>query len=246
MDVRDQYAYLKPQPIVWVSILGSALFHALLVGLLVAGGLLEEGREPLRQKALLTRLLKKGKKRPQNQLPHKDLRPAPAPAAPKPVPAEKAPPRSKPGPDKSSQPVRADYSSQMSSALASLQEHAEKDSKYEPDGDPDGVEEGDSLLKQKGDAYLTEVYKAIKAKYNVPELISDKERMFLRATVVITLTADGRIKDMSFEQRSGKDLFDSAIESAIRRAAPFPPPPPELAAKYSSVGIGLNFKASRM
>ena len=242
MDVRDQYAYLKPQPLVWLAILGSTAFHGLLVLALVVGGLMEENRKPLKQRALMTRILKKGKKKPKNQLPHKKVVTPPAAAAPKAIPsphAEKAPAKAtKPAPKA---PRRKDYSNSMGSALAALQK-----SDYENDGDPEGSDDGDSLLAEKGNIYQTQVYKAVKAKYSVPELISKQERMFLNATVVITLTSSGQIKNLDFEKRSGKDLFDSAIEAAIRRAAPFPKPPAELAGQYASMGIGLIFHARKM
>ena len=247
MDVREQYAYLKPQPVVWLAIVGSAPFHGLLVLALVVGGLMKENTKPLKQRAILTRILKKGKKRPKNQLPHKDVPVKPTVAPPKAIPspkAEKAPVKSsKPAPPKA--PRRKDYTRSMSSALAALQDDAKK-SDHENDGDPDGADDGDSLIAEKGNIYQTQVYKAIKAQYSVPELIKPQERMFLNATVVITLSANGQIKDLSFEKRSGKDVFDSAIENAIRRAAPFPVPPKELAAQYGSVGIGINFRASKM
>ena len=55
-DIRDQYAYLKPQPFVWLAVLGSALVHLGLVGLLVIGGILEENRVPEKRQAILTKL----------------------------------------------------------------------------------------------------------------------------------------------------------------------------------------------
>ncbi|MBW2700023.1 MAG: TonB family protein [Deltaproteobacteria bacterium] len=243
MDVRDQYAYLKPQPLVWLAILGSTAFHGLLVLALVVGGLMEENRKPLKQRALMTRILKKGKKKPKNQLPHKKVVAPPVATAPKAIPtphAEKTPAKaSKPAPKT---PRRKDYSNSMGDALRSIA----KKSDYENDGDPEGSDDGDSLIAQKGEIYQTQVYKAVKSKYSVPELITKQERMFLNATVVITLTSSGQIKDLDFEKRSGKDLFDSAIEAAIRRAAPFPKPPAELAGQYASIGIGLIFHARKM
>ena len=79
MDVRDQYSYLRPQPMVWISILGSAFAHAGLIVLLIIGGLAREsgGREHVK----ITALLKKGKPRPKDWLPVKP--PAAAPAPPK-------------------------------------------------------------------------------------------------------------------------------------------------------------------
>ncbi len=238
MDVREQYTYLRPQPMVWLSILGSAAAHAGLIVLLIVGGLVKEsgGREHVK----ITALLKKGKPRPKEWLPRKE--PAAAPAPPKnarpPRDAEKVDSKAR----KSSS--RVDYTKDMTSALQGLAKEGGKDEEVE--GSPDGVDEGTALIAQKGNEYMTKVYAAVKGQYSVPEIITERERMFLAATVVITLNARGQIKDLTFEKRSGNQVFDSAIEAAIRRAAPFPPPPPELADKYASEGIGIDFDARRM
>ena len=134
----------------------------------------------------------------------------------------------------------------MNQALASLTQEGGGKSDVEPEGSPDGVDEGTALIAQLGNEYMTKVYTSVKGQYAVPEIISQRERMFLSAVVVITLDARGNIKDLSFEKKSDNQIFDSAIEAAIRRAAPFPPPPSELVDKYGSEGIGLEFDAKRM
>lgn len=244
MSVRDQYAYLRPQPLVWLFILVSMAVHAGLVGLLIIGGLLKDSRDHSRDRARITALLRKGKPRPKDWLPRK--LPAPAPAPTKEVradPSKKAD-ASKKTPVSGSE--RTDYSKQMSQALASLTKEGGGKSDEEPEGSPDGVDEGTALIAQLGNEYMTKVYTAVKAQYAVPEIISQRERMFLSAVVVITLDSRGNIKDLTFEKRSDNQVFDSAIEAAIRRAAPFPPPPSELVDKYASEGIGLEFDAKRM
>jgi TonB family protein len=245
-DVRAQYAYLKPQPVVWLAILGSFVVHLGLVGLLVIGGILQERHVPLKDRAIITRLVKKGKKMPDNWLPHKDVQPPPAqPPAPRAVAPNPEPAQPKPQPPKPAAPSKQDYSKDMRSALANLEKEFKK-TQYEQMGDPDGVDDGEALIKQKGDEYLTQVYKAIKARYEVPELISPKERMFLRAEVILYLDASGQIRELRFAASSQNQLFDSAVESAIRRAAPFPAPPKELADQYAREGIQVPFRASKM
>ena len=239
MDVRDQYSYLRPQPMVWISILGSAAAHAGLIVLLIIGGLVKDsgGRENVK----ITALLKKGKPRDKKLLPRKP--PAAAPAPPKnarpPKDAKKVDPKAA-----RKTHSRVDYGKDMDSALKGLAKEGGKDE--EAEGSPDGVDEGTALIAEKGNEYMTKVYSAVKAQYSVPEIVTERERMFLNATVVITINARGQIKDLTFEKRSGKQVFDSAIEAAIRRSAPFPPPPPELADKYSSEGIGIDFDARKL
>lgn len=239
MDIRDQYSYLKPQPMVWISILGSAAAHAGLIVLLIIGGLVKDsgGRENVK----ITALLKKGKPRDKKLLPRKPPAAAPAP------PANARPPRdAKKSDPKAARKTssRVDYGKDMASAINGLA--AEGSQEDEGEGSPDGVDEGTALIAEKGNEYMTKVYSAVKGQYSVPEIITERERMFLNAIVVITINARGQIKNLSFEKRSGNQVFDSAIEAAIRRAAPFPPPPPELVDKYASEGIGIDFDARRL
>ena len=238
MDVREQYAYLRPQPMVWISILGSAAAHAGLIILLIIGGLVKDSGE--REHVKITALLKKGKERPKDWLPRKPAAAAPAP--PKNVRPSKDAKKTDSKARKT--PSRVDYSKDMGSALESLAAEGAKED--EGEGSPDGVEEGTALIAQKGNEYMTKVYSAVKGQYSVPKVITERERQFLAATVVITINARGQIKNLTFEKRSGNQVYDSAIEAAIRRAAPFPPPPPELVDKYSSEGIGIEFDARRM
>jgi TonB family protein len=238
MDIREQYAYLRPQPMVWVSILGSAAAHAGLIILLIIGGLVKDsgGREHVK----ITALLKKGTPRPKDWLPRKEAATAPAP--PKNVRPAKDAKKVDSNARKASS--RVDYSRDMASALSGLAKEGGKEDSGE--GSPDGVDEGTALIAQKGNEYMTKLYSAVKGQYSVPEIITERERQFLNATVVITINARGQIKNLTFEKRSGNQVFDSAIENAIRRAAPFPPPPAELADKYASEGIGIDFDARRM
>jgi protein TonB len=238
MDIREQYAYLRPQPMVWISILGSAAAHAGLIILLIIGGLVKDSGE--REHVKITALLKKGKERRKDWLPRKE--PAAAPAPPKTARPPKDAKKTTSKSHKSSS--RVDYSKDMGSALKSLAVEGAKED--EGEGSPDGVDEGTALIAEKGNEYMTKVYSAVKGQYSVPEIITERERQFLNATVVITINARGQIKNLTFEKRSGNQVFDSAIENAIRRAAPFPPPPPELVDKYSSEGIGIDFDAQRL
>jgi outer membrane biosynthesis protein TonB len=248
VDIREQYAYLKPQPLVWLSILGSAGLHLGLVAALVVGGILQETAKPARDTVIITRLLKKGEERPKHQLPHKDVPRPPAPPPPAPAPAVAPRPEASPAPrpePRPRQPAPADYSKDQRSALDALEQEVKK-TQYAQDGHPDGDPDGDSDEVALGNLYLTKMHQAVKRNYSVPELIPEKERLFLRAVVILRLEPNGQIKDLRFETRSGNDLYDSAVEAAIRRAAPFEAPPKELSARYARDGIGIPFQASKM
>ena len=202
--------------------------------------------DDIRDKAIITRLLKKGEEKPKEYLPRKEVETTPPPQ-PQPAPQVEPPAASKPvPPEPKAPPSMVDYTKLMNNALRELQRQESRTSKEKPQGSPNGVAEGDSLVAEVGNAYYTEIYKSVKARYTLPELIDERERMFLTATVVITVDRNGKLKQLWFQQSSGNKLFDSAIEGAIRQAAPFTPPPRELADKYATEGIGLIFRAAKM
>ncbi len=247
MDIKEQYAYLKPQPFVWLAVLGSGVVHLAFIGIIVIGGIMDESHVPLSQKAIVTRLVRKGKKLPENWLPHKPAKPVAAKKPPKSIAPKnnaKKTPATKPAP-KARTVKKVDYTAQMDNILSNL-EKEEKKTRYEQEGSEDGVAEGDALVKQKGDEYLTKVYRAVKSKYSVPELIPARERLLLQADVVLFLDRSGNIKSLKLVRASGNQLYDNAVVGAIKKAAPFPSPPDELVEVYSKEGIEIPFRASKM
>lgn len=215
-----RYSYLHPKQKVGLAIAVSTAIHVGLVLLLVFGGMVKGTTNDLRDKAIITKLLKKGEEKPKQFLPDKPVQSAPPePAAP--APQVEPPSAKKPAPTES-KPSKVDYSKQMNRALSELQQQEGRTSKDRVQGSPNGVAEGDSTVAEAGNAYLTEIYKMVTARYSLPELIDERERMFLTATVFITLDRNGKLIQLVFEKSSGNSLFDSAIEGAIRKAAPFP------------------------
>lgn len=61
----------------------------------------------------------------------------------------------------------------------------------------------------------------------------------LRTVAVITLSQDGSVANMFFEQKSGDRVYDQFVYKAISAANPFPPIPPAL--KKQRYEIGLVF-----
>jgi colicin import membrane protein len=62
----------------------------------------------------------------------------------------------------------------------------------------------------------------------------------LTAVVVITITKNGKIANMFFEDRSGNRMFDQFVAKTIEAASPLPPIP--AAMKKQRYEIGLRFK----
>ena len=108
-------------------------------------------------------------------------------------------------------------------------------------GSATGSPQGTAATAEEGDAYFTAVHDAILENYVVPSVISERERLYLAASVVAFIGADGRILKHEFQKKSGNLFFDQALEVAIQRAR-LPPPPPEVARQLRDGGVVLNFK----
>ena len=228
------------------------LWPVLLASLAAHGAVLSWGilRRPgpdidLEQKPIVAKLVRLGEKRPEHWLPRHDAPPPePAPAAPVPAPGSPAPapvvvpsasPHPPPRPASASSGRGSDALSRALNKMRREQALVE-----ETWGDPSGYAEGTATDASEGDRYLALVTQALQSNYRLPATISEEERMHLRATVILTVEADGRISSIRFEHRSGNSAFDGALEMAVRETR-LPPPPPELRRLYQTIGLGVNF-----
>ncbi len=223
----------------WPAVSASAVAHVLII----VWALVRRDPPPidLEQRPIVAKLVRLGEKRPEQWLPRKEAPPPPAaPPAPVPVSAPVAPhprstapaaPTAKPTPAKPPAP-----SASLSSILSKVQRQV-NETRY---GSPDGDAAGDSEQGSEGDRYLALVTNALQSVYRVPATISERERMHLRATVVLYIEPSGKVSRYRFESRSGNDAYDTALERAIKEAR-LPPPPPEVRERYGRDGFGINF-----
>jgi colicin import membrane protein len=233
----------------WPAVALSVVAHALLLAWAVA-------RRPpapmdLEQKPIVAKLVRLGEQRPEQWLPRKDAAPPPAPPAPRtppppapvaaapaprpaaPTAAPKAPaPPTPPPPSASGQPG----GTTLASVLSRVQRQVEEDRWGAPDGDP----LGDSDTAAEGDRYLALVIRELQSRYSLPSTIPERERLHLRATVVLRIDARGRIVAHAFERRSGNAAYDAALERAIEGSR-LPAPPPTLRDRFANDGLGVNF-----
>lgn len=258
----------RKQPYGWAWLVSLGL-HAGIVLALVAVSVLGESKEPApTQKPMLVRL---GKPRPSEWLPRKPTAPPVPPAAktaPVAAPGEKSaplppqpearptPPKPEPKPEAKPAPTPA----AAPATQAAAPRDAKQDSKAKLDdimkrfqagaiagpaeefpGQLDGHAEGDSD-RAEGEAYYALLEKRVKDQYKLPATISERERMYLNATVRIFIEANGRISRSQIVQGSGNATFDSALEAAVQRASPVPPPPPHLVKLLAREGVDLNFR----
>jgi colicin import membrane protein/protein TonB len=249
----------------WPTIAVSLAVHAVLIGL--AAWQRPPAVVDLNQKPIVARLARYGELRPKQYLPRKEAAPppgppvaapAPAPPAPTPVPAPppkvaEAPPAPKPdampapraepakpqpAPAATPRTAQAKPAAGGGGGLASALSRVERDQKVY--GSPDGHLLGDAE-EGEGDEYLALVTRALQETYTLPATISDRERMHLRATVLLFIEPDGRISRYEFESRSGNPSFDGALESAVRNAR-LPPPPAERRDRYRSQGLAVLYR----
>lgn len=237
----------------WPVVLVSVAAHAALVALAMLHR--PAPRLDLEQKPIVAKLVRLGEKRPQQLLPRKEEGAPPPPAAPRqPSPAPTAAPsppspRAAPEPKASAKalprpPAPAPAAaSGRGDVLASVLSRVKRDRALSDPvyGDPQGDPGGDASEAGEGDRYLALVERALRDSYVLPATISERDRIRLKATVVLYLDADGQVLRHAFESRSGDAAFDAALERAIR-AARIPPPPAELRSKYRTEGLGVVYR----
>jgi colicin import membrane protein/protein TonB len=236
----------------WPVALASLAVHVAVAGAVV----LRHDAPPridLGQKPIAAKLVRLGEKRPEHYLPRKEpaaAEPAPAPQAvpaaalPQPVTAAAAAPaRTKPA-LAPARPAPAQTRAGTGDALASVLSRVRREKALASEpvyGDPNGDPLGDASEGAEGDLYLALVERALRQSYVLPSTISERDRVSLRATVVLYVDDDGRVLRHAFEQPSGNAAFDAALERAIR-AARLPPPPAELRERYRKEGLGVVYR----
>jgi outer membrane biosynthesis protein TonB len=220
------------------ALLLAVLLHVAVIGAAVYLPLLFDRPPPMR-KPIIAHLVALGKPRDPHLLPRKESAPPAAAAAPASQPAldTKAPSvPQKPAPSRQQL---------MERALAHAAGRASPSSREEPDperaGSATGSPQGTAASAEEGDAYFTAVHDAIQEAYVVPSVISERERLYLSATVLAYIGPQGQILKHEFQKKSGNHFFDEALELAIQRSK-LPPPPPDLARSLRDNGVVLNFR----
>jgi TonB family protein len=201
------------------------------------------------RKPVIAHLVALGKPREANLLPRKESPPppaassTPAPSRPEaPASAAKTIPARKANPAPPHAPSRAELMRQALAGATTRSRTSPTEEKPDPDreGSPTGSPEGTSATAEEGDKYFTEVHDAIQANYVVPSVISERERMYLNASVVVYVASDGSIVKSELAKPSGNSFFDQALVLAIQRTK-LPAPPPELR-RLARDGLQLDFR----
>ncbi|HUM12802.1 MAG TPA: energy transducer TonB [Myxococcaceae bacterium] len=226
----------------------SALVHAVLFSLALVWAKLHEAPAiDLDQKPIKATLVRQGTPRDEKLLPRIEQPPPPPmeqkapeaapapepvrPVAPSPIPAP-APPKTRQAGEK-----KADPRQKLMGAFDRMSKSKAADTTGAADGDPNG----DSAVAE-GEAYYARLKSQITRFYDVSQTIPDSERIRLTAQVAVVISPAGQLEKARLAKSSGNDLFDSAVMAAVKRAAPFAPPPTHLRDALSKYGVVLQFR----
>jgi TonB family protein len=218
-------------------------FFAISIGLhvgaialgLIASWLLNPAVMNLDQKPITASLVRLGKPRDEKLLPRKEEPPPEQKKEekveiPLPVPSPKA--VVVPGPE----PKKPTAKQDLFKALQNASKQAKPEElEGQADGDPDG-----DAAKAEGERYYGIISAAVRRYYDVSNTIPEAERRTLKAQVALKISGTGEASDVQVTKSSGNELFDEAVLSAVKKAAPFSPPPAHLK-KELAAGVTLAF-----
>jgi TonB family protein len=232
-----------PQPL-GRFLVPSAMVHAAVLGLVLGyGALTAHPRLDLDQKPIRARLVRQGTPRDEKLLPRVEELPAPPKAqAPPPAPAPAVLPTPTPpaAAAKAKSPGER-TGDERQKLLGAFDKFSKSKRPSELTGAADGDPAGDSAVAE-GERYDGQLIAQVKRFYDVSETIPDQERIRLVAQVLVFIEPSGQLARYRLVNSSGNDLFDGAVLAAVKRAAPFAPPPSHLRAQLKKDGIVLQFR----
>lgn len=213
-----------------------------------------------------TRLVKLGKKRDERLLPRIDKTPAAPPPAPPPAPtvqpappptppaappAKVATPKPSPKPSRAARPAKQAPKRSAADILNRFKDKNEEQDlesliektigKTNPEGHEDGHEIGTEITGRLKAEYNDVLGQKIRSLYELPDTISDEERVRLEGFLFLRVGEGGQLLDVHVDKTSGNTAFDNAMVAAAKKAAPFPPPPIPLRGFYST-GVVFRFR----
>jgi TonB family protein len=221
----------------------SVVVHAVLLGLVLGyGALTARPLIDLNQKPIQAKLVRQGTPRDEKLLPRiEEPPPPPREQAPPPAPAPLAvppPAAAAPAKTKSAGQKTGDDRQKLLGAF-------DKMSKAKPPSELSGAADGDAAgdaAEAEGERYYGQLSAQVKRFYDVSETIPDQERVRLVAQVALFIDSSGELSRVRLAKSSGNDLFDSSVLAAVKRAAPFAPPPSHLRNALKKYGIVLQFR----
>lgn len=95
--------------------------------------------------------------------------------------------------------------------------------------------------KSEIDRYVDNIRAKIRGRANVPDTVTGNPEV----QVLIRILPGGEVLDIAITKRSGNPTYDTAIERAIRSAAPLPVPPADSELFPQFRNLTLNFRHER-
>lgn len=95
--------------------------------------------------------------------------------------------------------------------------------------------------KSEVDRYIDGIRAKIRGRANVPDTVTGNPEVH----VLIRILPGGEVLDIAITKRSGNPTYDTAIERAIRSAAPLPVPPPDSELFPQFRDLNLNIRHER-
>ncbi len=216
-------------PFLAISVAG----HVVLVAvLLVLNWVLSPKLIDLDQKPIKASLVRLGKKRDEKLLPRKEEAPPPPEKTVAPVlsPEKTVAPKTPAAPAKN----------ERKSLFDALNKASKAAKPEELEGAEDGDKNGDAA-RAEGERYYGLISTAVRRYYDVSNTIDEGERRTLSAEVSFRISNKGDVSDVKLAKPSGNALFDGAVLAAVKKAAPFPPPPDHLKDALRKDGLQLKF-----
>lgn len=236
-----------PEALVPWMVALSILVHASAIGLMLWLSTRVSPQIEPRQKVVTAKLVRLGKPRDKRLLPRKETPAQPPPKKTVEVPAPKTAPtkpskaqpkRPEPRPrSNAAELAKAARRQSLFSAFAATAKPTDEEVVGEEDGDP----EGDSDSAEEGERYFGLILAKARRHYGITKTISPQELIRLKAVVVLYIGGMGELlKEPELSATSGNDLFDQEVLMALKKAAPFGPPPAALAETLRTVGIAIE------
>jgi TonB family protein len=107
------------------------------------------------------------------------------------------------------------------------------------EGQEHGDKDGSALEGEITQSYFARVTARIQKAMEVSSVLSDDERVRLKAVLCMSIAEDGAVSDINVKS-SGSTVFDADVTAAARRASPVPAPPPPARAR-AAAGVCFNF-----
>ena len=237
-----------PEALVPWMVALSILVHASAIGLMLWFSTRVSPHIEPRQKVVTAKLVRLGKPRDKRLLPRKESPSLPPPQKTVEVPSPKTAPTQplakaqpkRPAPRPKSHAADLAQAARRQSLFSAFAATA-KPTDEEVVGEEDGDIEGDSDSAEEGERYFGLILAKARRHYGITKTISPQELIRLKAVVVLYIGGMGELlKEPELSATSGNDLFDQEVLMALRKAAPFGPPPAALAETLRTVGIAIE------